>query len=78
MKEAGLQVKIKRKFRVNTTDSNYKLPVAENVLDRILKFLLSAFQKESFQDMVGVRFVEFSGDYEAINKTARRGSSLTI
>lgn len=34
MKEAGLRAKIKRKFGVNTADSNHKLPVAENVLDR--------------------------------------------
>lgn len=34
MKEAGIRAKMKRKFRVNTTDSNHKLPVAENVLAR--------------------------------------------
>lgn len=34
MSEAGLRAKMKRKFRVNTTDSNHKLPVAENLLDR--------------------------------------------
>lgn len=34
MKEAGLHAKMKKKFRVNTTDSNHKLPVAKNVLDR--------------------------------------------
>jgi putative transposase len=34
MKEAGLRAKMKRKFRVNTTDSNHKLPIAENILDR--------------------------------------------
>lgn len=34
MKEAGLRAKTKRKFRVVTTDSNHKLPVAENILDR--------------------------------------------
>ena len=34
MKESGLRAKTKRKFRVVTTDSNHKLPVAENVLNR--------------------------------------------
>ena len=33
MREAGIAVKTKRKFR-QTTDSNHQLPVAENVLDR--------------------------------------------
>jgi putative transposase len=34
MKEAGLQAKMKKKFRVVTTDSNHRLPVAQNVLNR--------------------------------------------
>jgi transposase InsO family protein len=34
MKESGLRAKSKRKFRVVTTDSNHKLPVAENILNR--------------------------------------------
>ncbi len=34
MKEAGLRTKMNKKFRVNTTDSNHKLLVAKNVLDR--------------------------------------------
>lgn len=33
MRENGIRSKIKRKFR-NTTDSNHKLPVAENILNR--------------------------------------------
>ncbi|MGM8228004.1 IS3 family transposase [Cellvibrio sp. ARAG 10.3] len=33
MKKLGLVVKQKRKFRI-TTNSNHKLPVAENILDR--------------------------------------------
>jgi putative transposase len=33
MREAGIAAKTKRKFR-HTTDSNHKLPVAENLLDR--------------------------------------------
>lgn len=33
MRQAGIAAKTKRKFR-QTTDSNHKLPVAENVLDR--------------------------------------------
>jgi transposase InsO family protein len=34
MRETGLRAKMKRKFRVSTTDSNHKLPVAENILAR--------------------------------------------
>ena len=34
MKEAGIKAKMKRKFKVNTKNSNHKLPVAENVLAR--------------------------------------------
>lgn len=34
MKGAGLQAKMKRKFRLVTTDSNHKLSVATNVLNR--------------------------------------------
>ena len=34
MNEAGLFAKTKRKFRVATTDSNHKLPIAENILNR--------------------------------------------
>jgi transposase InsO family protein len=34
MSEAGLAAKTRRRFRVVTTDSNHKLPVAENILDR--------------------------------------------
>lgn len=34
MREAGIQAKSQRKFRVTTTDSNHTQPVAENVLDR--------------------------------------------
>lgn len=36
MKEANLACKTKRKFRA-TTDSNYKLPVAPNLLARRFK-----------------------------------------
>jgi putative transposase len=34
MSEAGLAAKTKRRFRVVTTDSNHKLPLAANILDR--------------------------------------------
>lgn len=34
MKEAGICAKTHRKFRVTTTDSNHRQPVAPNVLDR--------------------------------------------
>ena len=34
MREAGIQAKSQRKFRVMTTDSNHTQPVAENVLNR--------------------------------------------
>ena len=34
MREEGIRSKVKRKFRVRTTDSNHTFPVAENVLDR--------------------------------------------
>ena len=34
MREAGIQAKSQRKFRVTTTDSNHTQPVAENVLNR--------------------------------------------
>lgn len=34
MKQAGLKVKTKRKFRPATTDSNHSLPVASNLLNR--------------------------------------------
>lgn len=34
MREEGIQSKVKRKFRVRTTDSNHTHPVAKNVLDR--------------------------------------------
>lgn len=34
MREAGLRAKTWRKFRVITTDSKHKLPIAENVLNR--------------------------------------------
>ena len=34
MKEANLIAKTKRKFRVVTTDSSHKMPIAENVLNR--------------------------------------------
>lgn len=34
MREAGLAAKTKRRFRVVTTDSKHKLPLAANVLDR--------------------------------------------
>jgi transposase InsO family protein len=36
MKENGIRAKRKKKFKV-TTDSNHKLPVAENVLNRQFK-----------------------------------------
>jgi len=36
MKEMGLCSKVSRKFKV-TTDSNHKLPVAPNILDRNFK-----------------------------------------
>jgi transposase InsO family protein len=34
MQEHGLVVKMKRKFKVVTTDSNHDLPIAPNILDR--------------------------------------------
>ena len=34
MKSLGIQAISHRKFRVNTTDSNHQLPVADNVLNR--------------------------------------------
>ena len=34
MREAGIQAKSQRQFRVTTTDSNHTQPVAENVLNR--------------------------------------------
>jgi transposase InsO family protein len=34
MKKLGLTVKGKKKFRVNTTDSNHSLPIANNILNR--------------------------------------------
>jgi len=34
MKKQGLSVKGKKKFRVNTTDSNHSLPIANNILNR--------------------------------------------
>ncbi len=34
MRQHGIQARGKRRFRVATTDSNHKLPVAPNVLDR--------------------------------------------
>ncbi len=34
MKDLSLSVKMKRRFRVNTTDSNHNLPIAPNVLNR--------------------------------------------
>jgi len=34
MKKLGLWVKGKRKFRINTTDSNHSLPIANNILNR--------------------------------------------
>lgn len=34
MKQAGIQAKTTRKFRVITTDSNHPHPVAENIVDR--------------------------------------------
>ncbi len=34
MRDAGIQAKSQRKFRVTTTDSNHAQPVAENVLNR--------------------------------------------
>jgi transposase InsO family protein len=34
MRQAGIRAKTARKFRHNTTDSNHKRPVADNVLDR--------------------------------------------
>lgn len=34
MKESGISAKTKRKFRVVTTDSKHKFPIAKNVLDR--------------------------------------------
>jgi len=34
MREEGIRSKVKRKFKVRTTDSNHPFPVAENVLDR--------------------------------------------
>jgi transposase InsO family protein len=40
MKSLNLVVKMKQKFKVNTTDSNHNSPIAENVLDR--NFTVSA------------------------------------
>ena len=34
MKELGLSVKMKRRFKINTTDSNHHLPIAPNILNR--------------------------------------------
>jgi transposase InsO family protein len=34
MKSLNLVPKMRRKFKVNTTDSNHNLPVAPNILDR--------------------------------------------
>jgi transposase InsO family protein len=34
MKKLGLRVKGKKKFRINTTDSNHSLPIANNILNR--------------------------------------------
>ncbi|MCA9088813.1 MAG: IS3 family transposase [Planctomycetaceae bacterium] len=34
MREAGIQAKSHRKFRITTTDSNHAHPVAENIVDR--------------------------------------------
>ena len=34
MREAGIQAKSQRKFRVTTTDSNHTQPVVENILDQ--------------------------------------------
>jgi len=34
MKDLNLSVKMKRRFRVNTTDSNHNLPIAPNLLNR--------------------------------------------
>jgi len=34
MKKLGLSVKGKRKFKINTTDSNHSLPIANNILNR--------------------------------------------
>ena len=34
MKQAGIQAKTRKKFRVITTDSNHPHPVAENIVDR--------------------------------------------
>lgn len=34
MKELGLSAKMKRRFKINTTDSNHHLPIAPNILNR--------------------------------------------
>jgi len=34
MKQAGIQAKTMKKFRVSTTDSNHRQPIAENVVNR--------------------------------------------
>ena len=34
MKNLGLSVKMKRRFKINTTDSNHDLPIAPNILNR--------------------------------------------
>ena len=34
MKDLGLSVKMKRRFKINTTDSNHNLPIAPNILNR--------------------------------------------
>ena len=34
MRDLNLSVKMKRRFKINTTDSNHNLPIASNLLDR--------------------------------------------
>jgi len=37
MKDLNLSVKMKRRFKINTTDSNHNLPIAPNLLFFLLK-----------------------------------------
>jgi len=34
MKDLGLKAKTKKRYKINTTDSNHNLPVAPNILNR--------------------------------------------
>ena len=49
MKRLGISVKMKKKFKVNTTDSNHKLPIANNILNR--DFYASELDKKYVGDI---------------------------